>query len=153
MAQLLMKSRMGRISGKRLSFVFGERFIARLRHALGWDVVARPVCEPFGDEDGCHGADGGGDDRAGQRLGRIEAALGRSVADDGDGNDRDAAVVDGQEHGHAVGGGVFDGVEGLQLGHGFEAHGRGRVVEADHVGREIHEDGTLSRVAIGDAWE
>ena len=72
---------------------------------------------------------------------------------DGCWNYGEAGDVEGEEHAHGMGSGVFFAVEGLQLLHGLDAEGGGGVIEAEHVCGEIEENGAGGGVIFGYAGE
>jgi hypothetical protein len=85
-----------------------------------------------------------------RRVGRPHLG---AVDHDADGDQRQPGRVEHQEHDLGVGRGVLLGVELLKLLHGLEAEGRGGVVQTEHVGREVHDHGSVDRVVTGDLGE
>ncbi len=86
---------------------------------------------------------GWGDDRRG-----IAAVDGDQHADHRRGHQGEPARVHRQQHAHGVGRDAGIGVEALELLHGAKAEGRGGVVQAQQIGREVHGDGTEGRMVL-----
>ena len=76
-----------------------------------------------------------------------------TVDHDAHGDDGEARGVEHKEHDHGVAGAVLLVVERLQALHGFQAEGRGGVVEAEHVGADVHENVADDGMPLGDAGE
>src|SRR5690606_10373789 len=81
-----------------------------------------------------------------RRFGR---SLLRPVHEEGDRQQGQRRRIQGQEQDLCVGGGAGVRVERLQGVHGAQPDGRGRVVQPQTVGREIHGDQPQRRVAGG----
>ena len=66
---------------------------------------------------------------------------------------RQSAGVQHQEHDHRVRGRILLRVQLLQLFHRLQAQRRCGIVQAQHVGSDVHEDGARHRVTLGDIRE
>lgn len=66
----------------------------------------------------------------------------RPVNHNADGDNDEAGGVDDQKHDHRVGGRIFLWIQFLQFFHGFQSQGGGGIVESEHIGRHVHEDGS-----------
>ena len=65
------------------------------------------------------------------------------------GDDGEARRIEHQKHDHRVGGGILLRIEFLHLLHGFQSHWGGGIVETEHIGGDIHEDGASDGMALG----
>ena len=106
-----------------------------------------------------------GDDHAGQ--GRKECGqedgdenvrgIGRTllcaIDHDGDRDEREPTCVEHQEHDHGIARAIFLRIEFLQSFHRLEAERCGGVVEAKHVGGDVHKDVTHHGVAFRNLGE
>ena len=100
-----------------------------------------------GDHDKSH--DGGehrGEQQRDEHIGGVGGSGLGPVSHDGDGYDGDARRVECQEHNHGVAGRVALCIDALQLLHGLQSHRSGGIVESEHVGRDVHEDGAECRM-------
>ena len=106
-----------------------------------------------GDDETYHGGEEGGQEDGHKHIGGLGGTHLGTVYHDADGYERETRGVEHKEHDHGVGGGVLLCIELLQLLHGLEAHGGGGIVEPEHVGGKVHEDGARHGMSLGDIGE
>ena len=92
------------------------------------------------DDDACQRREERGQQDGDEDVGGLGGAHLCAVDEDADGDDGQAAGVQYEEHNHGVRRRVLLRVQLLHLLHGLQAEGRGSIVEAQHVGRNVHED-------------
>ena len=106
-----------------------------------------------GDDDAGEGREEGRQQDRDKDIRRLGGSHLGAVHHDGDRNQRQARGVQHEEHDHRVRGRIFLRVQFLQLFHRLQAERCCRIVEAQHVGSDIHEDGTRHGVSLGDIRE
>ena len=104
-----------------------------------------------GDTD--NGRDGGSNQRRDENVRRLRSAHLRAVHHDADGYQYQPGRVHYQKHNHRVGSGIFFRIQLLKLFHGFQSHRGGGIVQPQHVGGKVHEDGTHGGVSFGNFRE
>ncbi len=80
---------------------------------------------------------------------RLRSAHLRAVHHDADGYQYQPGRVHYQKHNHRVGSGIFFRIQLLKLFHGFQSHRGGGIVQPQHVGGKVHEDGTHGGGVLG----
>lgn len=61
--------------------------------------------------------------------------------------------IEHEKHDHRVGGRVFPRVQFLHLLHGFQSCGGSSIVKAQHIGRDVHENGSHDRMVLRNVRE
>ena len=101
-----------------------------------------------GDDDTCQRREERGQQDGDEHVGGLCCSHLSTIDEDGDGDERQSAGVEHEEHDHRVAGGVLLRVQLLQLFHSLQAHRGGGIVQAQHVGREVHEDGSCDGMPL-----
>lgn len=76
-----------------------------------------------------------------------------SVNHDADRDDGQSRSVQHEEHDHRVAGCVFFRVQFLKAFHGFQSQRRGRIVQSQHIGRDVHENVSDDGMVLGNVRE
>ena len=95
---------------------------------------------------------GGDQDRQKDVGGVCRTELG-TVGHDRGRHDSQTAGTQHDKHDHGIAGALLILVQFLQLGHGFESHRRSRIVESQHIGRDVHKHRSEHRMVLGQFGE
>lgn len=106
-----------------------------------------------GDDDARDGGHARSQQDGDEDVGGSLCAIGGTEGENRRGDDGQSRGVEHQKHNHRVGGRVFLGIQFLHLRHGPQSGGRGGIVEAEHVGGDVHEDGSDDGMILGDVGE
>lgn len=104
-------------------------------------------------QDTCQSREEGGKQNGHEYIGGLDGSQLGAVHHDADGNQGESRGVQHQKHDHRIAGGIFLRIQFLQSLHGFQAEWSGGIVQAEHVGGEIHENASRHWVSFGDVGE